>query len=151
MIVLLLGPTKCGKSTQGKFLEQKYGLPALVYAEIFNKAVTEGTQAGQDAQAAVAQGGDVPEIIAVEMIRERIIHPDCADGFSLEGYPISMEQVNTPSRLSQSTFPQFACILQGPLSARSHLHCYVIFHPEGVLREETTRRHADIAPILCHF
>lgn len=105
MIAVLIGPSSCGKTTQGQFIEKKFGLPGLVWADVLKNAVNKNdTEASQEAKELLQQGEKIPGIIAVEIIRERITHPDCADGFSLEGFPKNMEQVcasppPSPSRL----------------------------------------------------
>ena len=94
MIVILLGAPGCGKTTQGQYIESKFKLPALVWSDILKNAVgAADTENAKEAKQFLQEGEKIPEIIAVELIRERIAHPDCADGFSLEGYPKNMEQV----------------------------------------------------------
>eukprot|EP00283_Hemiselmis_rufescens_P008014 CAMPEP_0173420320 /NCGR_PEP_ID=MMETSP1357-20121228/1860_1 /TAXON_ID=77926 /ORGANISM="Hemiselmis rufescens, Strain PCC563" /LENGTH=169 /DNA_ID=CAMNT_0014383099 /DNA_START=56 /DNA_END=562 /DNA_ORIENTATION=+ len=93
MIVLLMGPPSCGKTTQAAHIMEQHGLPALDFAQVLAAATaTPKSGAAVEAKGLIATGERLPEALAIEILKERLDEGDCAKGFSLEGIPVNMEQ-----------------------------------------------------------
>ncbi|MEW5766113.1 MAG: adenylate kinase [bacterium] len=92
MRLILLGPPGSGKGTQAKFLMTSHGIPQISTGDILREAVAKGTKLGQEAKAYMEEGKLVPDKLIVDIIRERLVKPDCKKGFILDGFPRTQAQ-----------------------------------------------------------
>jgi adenylate kinase len=90
--VVLLGPPGAGKGTQAKRVMERYGIPQVSTGDLLRENVARGTELGQAAKAAMAQGELVPDELVCEMVRQRLIQPDCKRGYILDGFPRTAAQ-----------------------------------------------------------
>lgn len=87
MRLVVLGGPGAGKGTQTARLAQTLGLVCISTGDILRQAIASQTELGQQVQAKVAQGELVPDTAMIQFIRERLLQPDVAQGWILEGYP----------------------------------------------------------------
>ncbi len=92
MRVILLGPPGCGKGTQARLLAEKYGIPQISTGDMLRDAVAQGGELGVSVQRIMESGALVPDDTIVALVRERIQHSDCANGFLLDGFPRTIPQ-----------------------------------------------------------
>ena len=92
--LLLIGPPGAGKGTQAKRLSEHFGVPAISTGDIFRENVKNETQLGQQAKAYMDAGENVPDSLTNDLVEDRISHPDCVNGFLLDGYPRTAAQVD---------------------------------------------------------
>ncbi|HPQ80958.1 MAG TPA: adenylate kinase [bacterium] len=90
--VILMGPPGCGKGTQGKKLEAKFGIPQLSTGDMLRKAVRDGTPVGMKAKGFMDEGKLVPDEVIIGIMKERLAAPDCDRGYILDGFPRTVEQ-----------------------------------------------------------
>ena len=102
--VVLLGPPGAGKGTQSKRLMQRYEIPQVSTGDILRINVRSGNELGQAAKAVMAQGGLVPDKLVCDMVRERLILPDCKRGYILDGFPRTAAQAGWLDALLEETF-----------------------------------------------
>ena len=95
MRLLLMGPPGAGKGTQSATLSETYGLPQISTGDIFRANVSAGTELGRTAQSYMDAGEYVPDEVTNAMVRDRLHQSDAADGFLLDGYPRTLDQVRT--------------------------------------------------------
>jgi adenylate kinase len=97
--LLIIGPPGAGKGTQAAKLAEIYGIPAISTGDIFRANITEGTELGKQVQSIVESGSYVPDSLTNDLVRDRLLQPDVAGGFLLDGYPRTPEQVDELDRI----------------------------------------------------
>jgi adenylate kinase len=92
MRLVLLGAPGSGKGTQATRLREHLQVPHVSTGELLRAAVTAGTPLGLQARAVMESGGLVSDDIVLGMLEERLLRPDTANGFILDGYPRNLVQ-----------------------------------------------------------
>src|ERR1700685_3927299 len=90
--VVLLGPPGAGKGTQAKRIMERYLVPQVSTGDILRYNVAQGTPLGQAAKAVMARGELVSDDLVCEMVRQRLMLPDCKRGYILDGFPRTAAQ-----------------------------------------------------------
>lgn len=95
MRLLFMGPPGAGKGTQATKLSDKLGVAHVSTGDIFRQNVADQTELGASAQRYMDAGKYVPDEVTNAMVRDRLGQDDARDGFILDGYPRTPEQVGT--------------------------------------------------------
>ena len=90
--VVLLGPPGAGKGTQSKRIMERYGIPQISTGDLLREHVVQGTELGLAAKAVMARGELVSDDLVCNMVRERLLLPDCKRGYILDGFPRTAAQ-----------------------------------------------------------
>ena len=93
MKLLLIGPPGAGKGTQASKLSEVFGIPAISTGDIFRENVKNQTPLGIEAKSYMDSGEYVPDELTNKLVRDRLQNPDCVNGFLLDGYPRTADQV----------------------------------------------------------
>ena len=91
--LLLIGPPGAGKGTQAVRLSEAYLVPAISTGDIFRSNVKNETELGKKAKVYMDAGDNVPDELTNALIRDRLAEADAANGFLLDGYPRTTDQV----------------------------------------------------------
>jgi len=91
--LLLIGTPGAGKGTQAQRLSETFGIPAISTGDIFRHNVKNETELGKLAKAYMDRGEYVPDSLTNDLVRDRLSQADAADGFLLDGYPRTADQV----------------------------------------------------------
>jgi len=97
--LVLLGPPGAGKGTQAARVATRLGVPAISTGDIFRRNVTEGTELGLTAKSYMDAGEYVPDSVTNAMVADRLAEADAVDGFLLDGYPRTADQVSELDRM----------------------------------------------------
>jgi adenylate kinase len=91
--LLIVGPPGAGKGTQAVRIAEELSIPAISTGDIFRANVSGQTELGVLAQSYMDQGEYVPDSVTNDMVRSRLAQEDARDGFLLDGYPRTLDQV----------------------------------------------------------
>ena len=112
MKLLLIGPPGAGKGTQASKLSEVFGIPAISTGDIFRANVKNETPLGLEAKSFMDRGAYVPDDLTNKLVRDRLQNPDCANGFLLDGYPRTADQVNELDDILKETNSSLDAVIQ---------------------------------------
>lgn len=98
MKIMLLGMPGAGKGTQARFLSEKFRIPQISTGDMLRAAVKAGTPLGAQARSCMERGALVPDEVVIELVKERVAQPDCANGFIIDGFPRNIAQAEALRR-----------------------------------------------------
>jgi adenylate kinase len=111
MQLVIMGPPGAGKGTQAKLIAEHYGIPAISTGDIFRAMKTADTPLARQVREIMESGGYVSDEITNAIVADRLAQPDCNRGFVLDGYPRTLQQVQTlDDYLAESERPLNAVI-----------------------------------------
>jgi adenylate kinase len=90
--LIFLGPPGAGKGTQAKLLAERLNIPHISTGDILRNAVAEQTDLGVKAQSYMDRGELVPDELILDMVRDRLLQSDAAQGWILDGFPRNVPQ-----------------------------------------------------------
>lgn len=90
--IVLFGPPGAGKGTQAERITDQTGLPQISTGDMLRAAVKAGTETGTLAKTFMDAGQLVPDEVIIDLIKERITHPDAKDGVMFDGFPRTIPQ-----------------------------------------------------------
>jgi adenylate kinase len=111
MQLVIMGPPGAGKGTQATLIAEHYGIPAISTGEMFRAMKTADTPLARQVREIMESGGYVSDAITNAIVADRLAHEDCKRGFLLDGYPRTLQQVQTlDDYLAESQRPLNAVI-----------------------------------------
>ncbi|CAG7614443.1 adenylate kinase [Leucobacter soli] len=100
--LLIVGPPGAGKGTQAERIIARYGVPWISTGDIFRANIKAGTPLGQRVSQLIEAGKLVPDELTNEIVEDRLRRDDVADGFLLDGYPRTLDQVHALDRVLEA-------------------------------------------------
>ncbi|NNM59684.1 MAG: adenylate kinase [Legionellales bacterium] len=94
MRLILLGSPGAGKGTQARFIAEEYSIPEISTGAMLRAAVLAASPLGLLAKATMDAGQLISDDIMINLVKERISKPDCANGFLLDGFPRTIPQAD---------------------------------------------------------
>jgi adenylate kinase len=95
MQLLIMGPPGAGKGTQATLIAEHYGIPAISTGDIFRAMKTADTPLARQVREIMESGGYVSDEITNAIVADRLAQQDSQPGFLLDGYPRTLQQVQT--------------------------------------------------------
>ena len=92
--LLIVGPPGAGKGTQSARLTAAYQIPAIATGDIFRANIKNETDLGLQVKAIIDAGDFVPDSLTNDLIASRLQEADAREGFLLDGYPRTVDQLN---------------------------------------------------------
>ena len=92
MNLILLGAPGAGKGTQAELLMEKLHIPGISTGNMLREAMRNGTAVGEKAKYYMDNGLLVPDEVIMDIVAERVVQPDCKNGFILDGVPRTLAQ-----------------------------------------------------------
>ncbi len=98
--MVFLGPPGAGKGTVAAKAKDYYKIAHISTGDLFRNNIKNETELGRKVKEILASGGLVPDSITIEMVRNRIAEPDCANGFILDGFPRTIPQADALAQMT---------------------------------------------------
>lgn len=92
--ILLLGAPGVGKGTQAQELVRIWGIPQISTGDLLRSNVARGNDLGKTAGELMDRGELVPDSLVNEMVHLRLLEPDTARGYVLDGFPRTLPQAS---------------------------------------------------------
>ena len=89
-----MGPPGAGKGTQALNIAKSLNIPHISTGDIFRENMKKQTPLGLEAKVFYDQGLYVPDDVTNRIVEDRLTWDDTQNGFLLDGYPRTIEQVN---------------------------------------------------------
>jgi adenylate kinase len=102
MRLILLGPPGSGKGTQASLLSEKYDIPSISTGDILRQSIEAQEELGLKAKKYMNEGALAPDELIIEIVKSRLIKPDCERGFILDGFPRTVAQAEALDSLLNS-------------------------------------------------
>jgi adenylate kinase len=93
MKFLMFGAPMAGKGTLANMLSERYHLPTISMGDILRGSIARGDKEGVLAKSYMDKGEMVPNEVVCAMIKNRLAENDVRDGFILDGFPRTPEQL----------------------------------------------------------
>ncbi|WP_138274949.1 adenylate kinase [Rhodoluna limnophila] len=110
--LLLIGAPGAGKGTQAEKLSSAFNIPAISTGDIFRHNVKNETELGKQAKAFMDRGEYVPDSLTNALVRDRLSQADAIEGFLLDGYPRTADQVEELDDILASQGKQLDVVVQ---------------------------------------
>ncbi len=95
MGIILLGAPGAGKGTQAGFITKKFNIPQISTGDMLRNAIKAGTELGLIARAVMDKGQLVSDEIVIGLVKERLLAPDCKNGYLFDGFPRTIAQADS--------------------------------------------------------
>lgn len=92
MRLILLGPPSAGKGTQANFIKESFNIPQISTGDMLRAAVKDETPLGVEVKKVMNAGGLVSDEIIINLVKDRLKHADCANGYLFDGFPRTLPQ-----------------------------------------------------------
>jgi len=90
--VIMMGPPGAGKGTQAGRFARERGLLKISTGDILREAIKEQNAVALAAKAGMDRGELVDDATMITIVRDRLLRPDAAAGFVLDGFPRTVVQ-----------------------------------------------------------
>lgn len=90
--IILLGPPGAGKGTQAQLISKEFNIPQISTGDMLRSAIKAGTELGKIAKAVMDKGELVSDELVINLVKERLAEPDCANGCIFDGFPRTIAQ-----------------------------------------------------------
>ena len=155
--LILMGPPGAGKGTQAQFLVERLGIPQISTGDMLREAVASGSAIGRTAKEIMARGELVPDVVVIQIVRDRLGRADCRPGFILDGFPRTVDQSKALDSLLREL--GIAAVRLVALEVpEAELIRRILSRGEGRIddNEETVRKRLAVyrsatAPVIAHY
>ena len=92
MKLVFMGPPGAGKGTIAEHIIGKYSFAHISPGQELRNEVSKNSELGKKIKAIFKTGDLVPDDWVYTILRERLTHDDCKNGFVLDGFPRNLTQ-----------------------------------------------------------
>lgn len=157
MRLLIMGLPGAGKGTQAKVVAARLDIPAISTGDILRENVRNKTTLGLEAKPFMDAGDYVPDELTNRLVADRLSQSDADGGFLLDGYPRTLQQVDTLDGILAGHGHELDAVIQltgvDSSEVAARLHKRAVAQGRGDDSPDVIRRRLDIyqretAPLL---
>lgn len=100
MKIIIFGPPGSGKGTYASRLSPILKIPQVSTGDLFRENVKNETELGKKVKSIMEKGDLVPDDITLAILKDRLSKDDSKNGFILDGYPRTMQQVEDLEKIT---------------------------------------------------
>ena len=89
---VFLGPPGAGKGSLAVKVAEDYKIPHISTGDIFRANIKAQTPLGVKVKAIIDSGSLVSDELTFELVKDRLAHDDCKNGYILDGFPRTIPQ-----------------------------------------------------------
>jgi len=93
MEIVIFGAPGAGKGTQAKRIAEVLNIPHISTGDILRAAVAAKTELGKQVEGIMSRGELVSDELMAKLVEEMLESEQCKNGFILDGYPRTLNQV----------------------------------------------------------
>lgn len=97
--VILIAAPAAGKGTEAAKLKEQYNMPHISTGDLLRTAVAKGDERGALINQLISSGKFVGDDIVLELLKEKILEPDCENGYILDGFPRNIAQAKAYDKI----------------------------------------------------
>ncbi len=101
--IILIAAPQAGKGTEAAILKEQYSMPHISTGDLLRAAREDGSERAKIIAKHQDEGSFVPFEIVMELLKERILKPDCDNGYILDGFPRDIKQADAYQELLKET------------------------------------------------
>ena len=90
--LILIAAPGAGKGTLSKALVEEYNYVHISTGDLLREIVASGDPLGEKIKDILAQGNLVSDELVFEVLKKRLVEPDCKNGIILDGFPRNIKQ-----------------------------------------------------------
>jgi len=101
MRIVMLGPPGAGKGTYASRLDLILRVPHISTGDMVREEIKAQTALGKEIMKYSDKGKLVPDVIIIQLLRERLGRRDAEKGFILDGFPRTVKQAEALEKISK--------------------------------------------------
>ncbi len=90
--IIFIAPPAAGKGTISRMFNEKYGIPDISVGALLRDEASTGSEIGKIIHDKQTKGILVDNDITIQVLKNRLMHEDCKNGYILDGYPRNLVQ-----------------------------------------------------------
>lgn len=92
MKLIFFGAPGAGKGTVAKIISEKDNIIQISTGDLFRDNIKNKTILGKKVSSILDAGNLVPDDLTISIVKDRIQHQDCKNGYILDGFPRTLNQ-----------------------------------------------------------
>jgi len=104
MNIIVTGPAGAGKGSLSKYIALEHKIPHISTGDVFRAEIKAGTELGKLASSYINKGELVPDNVIIDLVKKRLAEPDCVNGYILDGFPRTLNQAKTLSKVTKTDY-----------------------------------------------
>ena len=110
--IILFGAPGSGRGTQAKNLAQKYELVYVSTGAMIREEIAAETEIGNECKHYIEKGDNVPDLIAIQLIEQKISQNSNTKGFLFKGFPSSYVQAYIMDGILEKRHTFVTCMIE---------------------------------------
>lgn len=110
--IILFGSPGSGRGTQAKLLAKEYDLVYVSTGAMIRDEIAKGSEIGMLSQTYMEKGNNVPDLIAIQLIEQKIEENPNAKGFLFKGFPSTYVQAYIMDGILEKMHTSVTCMIE---------------------------------------